>query len=111
METASSSKEIKQGLKDAEGVLTALVSEKAGIAEIYKIMTEFFDRAYRKAVELALAEMEKESGPPPADFCFINMGSAGREEQYLRTDLDNGLLWDNPQEEPKIVQDYFLKLG
>ncbi|ABB14303.1 DUF294 nucleotidyltransferase-like domain-containing protein [Carboxydothermus hydrogenoformans] len=111
LETASSPKEIKQGLKDAEGVLTALVSEKAGIAEIYKIMTEFFDRAYRKAVELALTEMEKESGPPPADFCFINMGSAGREEQYLRTDLDNGLIWDNPQEEPKIVQDYFLKLG
>ena len=111
LDIANTTKEIKQGLKDAEGVLTALISEKAGIKEIYNIMTEFFDRTYRKAVELALAELEKTEGSPPAEFCFINMGSAGREEQYLRTDLDNGIIWDNPKKEPQRVKDYFLKLG
>ena len=111
LETAKKAEEIKKGLKDAEGVLTALISEKAGIEEIYKIMSEFFDRAYKKAGELALAKLESEIGPPPADFCFINMGSAGRAEQYLRTDLDNGIVWDNPQKDEKTVKEYFFKLG
>ncbi len=35
------------------------------------------------------------TGPPPTAFCLLALGSEGRKEQYLATDQDNALVYDD----------------
>jgi CBS domain-containing protein len=45
-------------------------------------------------------------------FCWLSLGSEGREEQLLRTDQDNALLYaDVPEAESANVKQYFLQLA
>ncbi|RYD01817.1 hypothetical protein N752_28610 [Desulforamulus aquiferis] len=45
-------------------------------------------------------------------YCWLNLGSAGRHEQTLRTDQDNAIVYANPPlEQAQAIQDYFLRLG
>ncbi|MEW6349952.1 MAG: putative nucleotidyltransferase substrate binding domain-containing protein [Thermodesulfobacteriota bacterium] len=56
----------------------------------------------------------EEIGPPPVEFCWVVMGSEGREEQTFRTDQDNGLLYEDPGEDRRLMQScllYFRNLG
>jgi len=51
-------------------------------------------------------------GEPPAKFSFIVFGSEGRQEQTLRTDQDNAIVFENVAPELRDqVQSYFLQLG
>jgi len=78
-------------------VLDALVEERAGVRETMEIMTRLNDRITRKVIELSEARMEAHGwGPPPVDYCWINMGSAARYEQTLRTDQDNAIIFTDP---------------
>lgn len=52
------------------------------------------------------------SGTPPCRFAFIQTGSAGRMEQTLSTDQDNGIIFENCEgEELKKAYAYFVSLG
>jgi CBS domain-containing protein len=52
------------------------------------------DRLTNRIIELCEQEMmQKGYGAPPAEYCWINMGSAGRKEQTLRTDQDNAIIY------------------
>jgi CBS domain-containing protein len=56
-------------------------------------------------IELAI----ERTGPPPVDFAFIALGSEGREEQTLKTDQDNAIIYSGTASVE--VNDYFLSLG
>jgi CBS domain-containing protein len=94
-------------------VLDALVEERAGVRETMEIMTRLNDRITRKVIELSEARMETDGwGPPPVDYCWINMGSAARYEQTLRTDQDNAIiLADPPPADADAVSRYFRRLA
>lgn len=65
-----------------------------------------------RVLELTEKEMVRRDGPVPAPFCWINMGSAARREQVLRTDQDNALIWaDVPDEKKSRCRDYFKKMA
>ncbi len=50
--------------------------------------------------------------PVPGAFCWIAMGSDARQEQVVRTDQDNALIYaDPPRSEQKIWDDYFADLA
>ncbi len=100
-------------INEVDRLKQALLSERAYASEICALTSELYDRITRKLISLAEKEMiEKGFGPPPASYCFINMGSAGRKEQFLRTDQDNGIIYANPPEEsPDNFSPYFLELG
>ena len=60
---------------------------------------------------MALAEVkdEKNSG---LRFCWLSLGSEGREEQLLRTDVDNAILYEDPAEDKREeAKAYFLRIG
>ena len=82
--------------------------------ELCPILTEFNDRLLRKIIQLAEKEMINEGfGPPPVDYCWIAMGSEGREEQTISTDQDNGMIYGDIEhvEDQKTIDDYFNKLS
>ena len=102
----------RQG-RAVDRILATLVSEKAGIGEILDIMSEMHVRLNRRVIQLAEAQLEQDGmGRPPVPYFWINMGSAARHEQTLRTDQDNAVIYaDPPPEKAAEVRRYFEKLA
>ncbi len=95
--------------REIDQVLQALVSEKASSPEILQIITEFFDRLTRKVIHVCEREMVAQGyGTPPAAYSWINMGSSGRQEQFVKTDQDNGIVYENvPDDKEEETARYF----
>ena len=98
---------------DIDSIQQTLLSERAYASEICALVTEFYDRVTRKVILLAEEEMAAEGrGSPPVKYCFLNMGSSGRKEQFSRTDQDNGIIYlDPPAHQQEFTASYFLDLG
>ena len=94
-------------------VLDALVDERAGVRETMEIMSRLNDRITRKVIALSEAQLQADGwGPPPVEYCWINMGSAARYEQTLRTDQDNAIIFADPQaSQDQSVLRYFQQLA
>ncbi len=91
----------------------ALINERSYASEICALSSELYDRITRKIIQMAEEEMAAGGwGAPPAGYCFINMGSAGRKEQFSRSDQDNGIIFDDPlRDNIEVTTNYFLTLG
>jgi CBS domain-containing protein len=70
-------------------LIPLLMREGAKPSHITRIVAELNDRVVAKILELG----EKELGPPPGAYCWVVMGSEGRQEQTFKTDQDNGLIY------------------
>lgn len=99
--------------QQVDNILNALVAEKATVPEIMEIMTELHDRLTRRVIEICEDEMVREGrGKPPVEYAWFHMGSAGRCEQTLRTDQDNAIVYEDPeQDRARAVADYFHDLA
>lgn len=86
---------------------------KAPIAYIARIVTLLNDMLLNQILKLATEELSKAGLQKPAlDFCWIAIGSQGRGEQILRTDQDNALVYDDPEENmAEIASQYFRTLA
>jgi PAS domain S-box-containing protein len=105
---AASSAQLKEEYQAGTSVAGSLAEGGADPYIAVRFISRIADAICRRVVELVLAEM----GPPPVDFAFIQLGSAGREEQTLATDQDNGLIFqDVPGDKLVEVQSYFLVFG
>lgn len=105
--------ELAAAVAPLNNVLKALMAEKTPVREITAIMNEYYDRLTRKIISIAEKELAEEGfGWPPTEYCFINMGSGGRREQSLRSDLDNAIIFADPQGlTTEQARAYFLALG
>ncbi len=75
---------------------------------VNKIVTTIADEILLKVIE----GVETEMGPPPAKFCFMVVGSEGRQEQTLATDQDNAIIYeDKANEHREEVRAYFLEFA
>ncbi len=94
-------------------VLGTLLQSRAPILYTLELMTHLYDRLSKHVIELAIQSLEaKEKGKPPVPFAWYQMGSAGRGEQFLLTDQDHFLVYDNVEEkDQKVVKEYFSWLG
>jgi CBS domain-containing protein len=70
-------------------LIPLLMREGAKPSHITRVVAELNDRVLVKILELA----ERELGPPPVPYCWVTMGSEGRQEQTFKTDQDNGLIY------------------
>ncbi len=76
---------------------------------IYRKIATITDSILKKLINFAVAEL----GEPPVKFCFMAMGSEGREEQTLITDQDNAIIYEDISDK-RVAADaekYFLKMG
>jgi CBS domain-containing protein len=102
--------------REVDSVLNGLMMEGARTEELLEIMSGLLDRLTRAVIRLSEKKMQSRGlGPPPVDYCWINMGSAARHEQTLRTDQDNGIIYADPDPaDPDAcdnVQSYFFTLA
>ncbi|MDO3410896.1 DUF294 nucleotidyltransferase-like domain-containing protein [Saccharibacillus sp. CPCC 101409] len=75
-----------------------------------RAVNEMHDALMKRAVALCEREMgEAGYGPPPVSYAFVVFGSAGRREQTLWSDQDNGLILSDDHHEAKDV--YFAEFG
>jgi len=89
---------------------------EAGISGLLlgEICAELYDELIRRLIDISLAEMTDE-GLPLLDipWAWIAVGSDGRREQVLRTDMDNALVFaaSGSQEQDQKNRSFFLNLA
>jgi CBS domain-containing protein len=104
---------LKQLREKAETLLKKYLYQEVAISFISTVMSEVNDAIIIRSVEMAEQEMEQEGlGQPPVAYCWLGLGSEGREEQLLRTDQDNALVYrDVPEEQAEAAKAFFLKMA
>jgi CBS domain-containing protein len=83
-ELASLSEQVKDSF-------VRLVNEDANSHMVGSAMSVIGRSFKQRIIELA----EEELGEPPIPYCFVALGSMGRDEQLLVTDQDNAIILDN----------------
>jgi CBS domain-containing protein len=91
----------KAALSDAAGRLKATVTtlHRAEVPpfQVSEITSAVADALIVRMIELAVDSQ----GPPPAEFCWMSLGSHGRREPVPSSDVDSGMAWrDVPDADP-----------
>ncbi|MFW2389020.1 MAG: DUF294 nucleotidyltransferase-like domain-containing protein [Polyangiales bacterium] len=95
----------------AEDLLRQYLEDEVGMAFLSNMISEINDTLIRRAIRLSLEELAGKGLEPPVPFCWLALGSEGREEQLLRTDQDNAILYADPGEDDGAAERFFLELG
>ncbi|MGB5504731.1 MAG: DUF294 nucleotidyltransferase-like domain-containing protein [Polyangiales bacterium] len=105
-------KERLRVLRDqAEELLRQYLQDEVGMGFLSNMISEINDTLIRRAIRLSLLELAGNGMEPPVPFCWLALGSEGREEQLLRTDQDNAILYGDPGEDGEVAERFFLELG
>jgi CBS domain-containing protein len=91
----------KAELRDAAGQLnsTVIALHRAELApsQISEVISAVADALTGRMIDLAV----ESQGPPPAEFCWMSLGSHGRREPVPSSDVDSGMAWrDAPDPDP-----------
>lgn len=83
------------------------------LADIFKAVSFINDRLTARIISHHVSVLKtRDSRPLPGPFCWIAMGSDARQEQVVRTDQDNALIYgDPPRSEEKMWDLYFADLA
>jgi len=110
LESQESMDDLVGSSSEIDGVLQALLQEGAKVPDILEVMSELHERLTLAVIRVAEAEMVRKGlGPPPLDYCWINMGSDARHEQTLRTDQDNAMIYADPEKGKEDEVDAYFK--
>jgi CBS domain-containing protein len=91
-------------------VVRSLIEEGAKANNITRMITVLNDHIVFRILTL----LHEEMGPEPYPFCWLMLGSEGRKEQTFKTDQDNALIYETPEEdweEIKTAKLYFRRFG
>ncbi|MDN3668875.1 DUF294 nucleotidyltransferase-like domain-containing protein [Echinicola jeungdonensis] len=98
----------------AEALLQYYLENEVSIDFVSSIISEVNDVIIQRAV--VLAKKKYDSAYPEEitqiPFSFLSLGSEGRQEQLLRTDLDNALVFEDvPEEKLNQAKAYFGEIA
>ncbi len=82
---------VKSG-QDVHRLIDQMLVQGASVAQLTQIVALLNDHITRRVIALCLAE----TGVPPVPFAWLSFGSEGRQEQTLKTDQDNGIIFVPP---------------
>jgi CBS domain-containing protein len=91
--------------EEAEKMLTSYLKQEISIPLITGLISTINDTIIERAVQLGV---QKVFGDESTDYCWLNLGSEGREEQLLRTDQDNAIIIADAHADQK---ERYLELG
>ncbi len=72
-------------------VVETCVSQDATNDDIARVVTAIADATTRKIIEFAQADL----GAPPVPYCWVALGSQGRQETGMQSDQDNAIIIDD----------------
>ncbi len=78
---------------DIRQLVAQMIAQGVKVGQITQIITLLNDRITVRVIELELAE----AGGAPFPFTWLAFGSEGRQEQTMKTDQDNGILFVPPE--------------
>ncbi|ACL72112.1 DUF294 nucleotidyltransferase-like domain-containing protein [Thioalkalivibrio sulfidiphilus] len=78
---------------DIQQLITQMIAQGAQVAQITQIITLLNDHITRRIIDICTREFP----PPPVPFTWMAFGSEGRQEQTLKTDQDNGIIFEVPE--------------
>ncbi|MEE4363957.1 MAG: DUF294 nucleotidyltransferase-like domain-containing protein [Desulfotignum sp.] len=83
------------------------------LADIFNAVSTIHDRLTARIISHHVSVFKTRGQRPlPGPFCWISMGSDARQEQVVRTDQDNALIYgDPPRSEENRWDDYFADLA
>jgi CBS domain-containing protein len=94
---ARNKRELQQTVTELRSTVIALWRASLAPHQISEVVSAVTDALVRRVIELA---METE-GPPPAELCWMALGSHGRREPVPSSDVDSGMAWrDAPEHDP-----------
>lgn len=106
---AEKSKHLKRIRQQSLKLLKGYVLQNIPLNLITNLFHQLFEAINVKAIEICIRRMPT---PPPVRFAWMSLGSHGRKEQFLVTDQDNALVFENVSEEKyEETQQYFLELA
>lgn len=94
-------------------VLEMAMRRSGSVRPMVSLFAELNERVAKRFIHIIEKEMTSEGhGYPPVAYCWLAMGSEGRQEQTLLTDQDNALMYEDvPDEEDEHVKNWFLRLS
>lgn len=97
----------------AEQLLKYYLENEVSINFSSGIISEINDIIIQRAIWLAKRKHDPNfEDVKDAKFCFLSLGSEGREEQLLRTDLDNAIVFEDvPQDKEERVHEYLHNIA
>jgi CBS domain-containing protein len=108
--TAENLHEVKHAIY---GVLDKLIEDDIPTLHVMEVITNLYDRLVRHCADLTVEKMAEQGyGKPPVSFVFFVMGSGGRGEQFMLSDQDHFLVYEDiHHEQAKDVEAYFSTFG
>ncbi len=104
IEKSDSVNELKEIREQFVLNLIPVINHNTHSSIIFQNLSMIADLLCKKIISLTIDEI----GEPPAPFTFLSLGSEGRQEQTLKTDQDNALIYINPDKKPeKELKTYF----
>jgi PAS domain S-box-containing protein len=101
-------RDIARGVQRSVPMAEALMDSGTRVEHVTRLLTSVYDAATVCLLEMAI----EESGPPPAAFAYVVMGSQGRGEVTLRSDQDSGIVYDaETGPAAPLAAEYFRALG
>ncbi|WP_226681906.1 DUF294 nucleotidyltransferase-like domain-containing protein [Sutcliffiella horikoshii] len=93
--------------------LNTILQQQVPILHTLEVMNTLYDQLIQRCIELSIKEMPTD---PPRKFCFYLMGSGARKEQFLLTDQDHFLVYEDKgdthdQHNDHIATRYFEDLS
>lgn len=105
---ANRSKELKVVRDKLTDLIQNSIDKNIPISHITSVSSEINNAISRRAIELGIEKV----GPAPVRFAWFSLGSQGRREQLLMTDINNSLIFEDvPAEKYDEVKKYFLSLS
>ena len=78
-------------------VIALLRRAELAPSQISEVTSAVADALIARMIELGI----ESEGPPPAEFCWMSLGSHGRREPVPSSDVDSGMAWrDVPEHDP-----------
>ena len=112
IKTIQSAKRVKQ-LENMHSKMALMLLDPirngANPEYVTRLITTISDAILDKVIGFSIAKL----GAPPCKFAFMIMGSEGREEQTLVSDQDNGIVYQDLEnnQDQKAAADYFSQLA
>ncbi len=100
--------DLKEKWSKVPEIISTMIGRGVHAEIISRIVTTIADEILLRVIKT----VESEMGEAPAKYCFMVIGSEGRQEQTLATDQDNAIIYeDKANEQRELVRTYFLEFA